>query len=232
MEKKFQAETGLLKSAILFILFLIYTDLVCIIDVQPIGPTSTTVGFANLNQLFVRHIGVHAIFYTITDFMAILSFLVVFTFALLGLIQLIKRKSFFKVDGEIVMMGVMYVLVGIFYLVFEKVVINYRPVLIDGVLEASYPSSHTVLAVTVVWSALIEANRLLKNKKSAGIAVKVIGGVVIAITVVGRVLSGVHWFTDILGGILLSVFVVYFYCTLVKCYNIFLDKRKAKSQEE
>lgn len=232
MEKKFQAETGLLKSAILFILFLIYTDLVCIIDVQPIGPTSTTVGFANLNQLFVRHIGVHAIFYTITDIMAILSFLVVFIFALLGLIQLIKRRSFFKVDGEIVMMGVMYVLMGVFYLVFEKVVINYRPVLIDGVLEPSYPSSHTMLAVTIVWAALIEANRLLKNKKGIKIAVMVIGGVIIAVTVVGRVLSGVHWFTDILGGVILSAFLVYFYCTLVKWYNIMIEKREAKSQEE
>ena len=228
MEKKFQAEMGMLKSAILFVIFLIYTDLVCVFDVKPIGPTGTKVGFAAVNQFFVKHIGVHAVFYTVTDLFALLTFLVILTFAVIGFIQLVKRKNFFRVDPGIIMMAVFYVLIAAFYFLFEKIVINYRPVLIDGVLEASYPSSHTMLVVAVIWAALIEAKSLLGNNKKALTAVTVIGAVIIAAAVIGRILAGVHWFSDIIGSLILSAFLVYFYCTLVKVYDIIICKKLKK----
>jgi len=124
-------------------------------------------------------------------------------YSLIGLVQLIKRKSFFKVDKEIIILGLFYVVVISIYILFEKVIVNYRPILMNGFLEASYPSSHTLMTICLCGSSIVVNKKLFNNKITK--LMNMLSLVIVMITVIGRLLSGVHWFTDILGGILISI---------------------------
>ena len=186
--------------------FLLWTVAVRRIDVQPIGPQGSVVGFATLNGLVHSFTGVHMLLYTITDWLSLVPVAFGLGFALTGLWQWIKRKSILKVDCVILLLGVFYVVVLAVYLLFEKVVINYRPVLIEGVLEASYPSSTTVLVLCIMPTAVM---RLRSRFPQKGIAMAITAFTVFM--VIGRLLSGVHWVTDIIGGILLSTGLVLLY---------------------
>jgi undecaprenyl-diphosphatase len=120
------------------------------------------------------------------------------------------------VDNHILALGVFYVVVALTYILFEVLVINHRPVLIEGVLEASYPSSHTMLSICILGSAIIEIKKLFKNKKKLVITLDAISIVVMVIIVLGRLLSGMHWFTDIIGGILISLALVFIFHGVLK----------------
>ena len=134
-------------------------------------------------------------------------------FALLGLIQWIKRKHLRQVDFSILVLGGFYLLVMAAYVLFEVFVINYRPVLIGGYLEASYPSSTTMLVLCVMPTAIMQLNARIKNqtlKRWVGFGITAF----ILFMVIGRLLSGVHWFTDIIGGALLSAGLVMLYYSI------------------
>ena len=136
---------------------------------------------------------------------------------ILGLVQWIKRKSICKVDYDILALGGFYIVTIAAYLFFENVVINYRPVLINGYLEASYPSSTTLLVMCVMPTAVMQFNSRIKNKVLRNIAsVTIIA--FIAFMVIGRLISGVHWFTDIVGGALLSAGLVMMYYSVCRRY--------------
>ena len=132
-------------STVFLLLFILWTLAVSVIDVKTIGPLESAVGFATINKLVHNLTGVNFILYNITDWLGLVPLAVCFGFGVLGFMQLIKRKIIFKVDYDILVLGVFYIIVIAVYLLFEVVVINYRPVLINGVLEASYPSSTTML---------------------------------------------------------------------------------------
>lgn len=190
--------------------FILWTAAVKIIDVRPIGPQGTSVGFALLNDFVHGLTGIHMALYIITDWLGLVPLCVVIGFAALGLTQWIKRKSIFKVDYSILVLGVFYIVVMAVYMLFEMVVINYRPVLINGYLEASYPSSTTMLVLCVMPTAIMQLNIRIKNnifRRCIAISISVF----IVFMVIVRLLSGVHWFTDIMGGILLSVGLVIMY---------------------
>ena len=146
--------------------------------------------------------------YNITDWAGLVSIFVAFGFAVFGLVQLIKRKSIRKVDGCILALGGFYILVFAVYVFYEFCVINRRPVLIDGVLEASYPSSTTMLAACVFPGAIIIFRRL-SLKRSLRTAINFACSAFTAFMVLGHFFSGVHWFTDILGGLLFSAAVLF-----------------------
>jgi undecaprenyl-diphosphatase len=121
----------------------------------------------------------------------------------MGLVQLIKRRSLLRVDSDILLLGVYYVMVIVCYLIFEMIPINYRPVLIEGRLEASYPSSTTLLVLSVIPTLMFQVNRRVSNtmiRKVAAVFVIAFS----AFMVIGRLISGVHWATDIIGSVLLS----------------------------
>ena len=186
--------------------FLLWTEAVKWIDVQAIGPEGSAVGFAVVNGFVHRAIGVHMGLYTLTDWLSLAPLGIVAGFGLQGLFQWIRRRSLRKVERDLLILGGFYVLVMAAFLLFETVVINYRPVLIEGVLEASYPSSTTMLCMCVMPTA---AMRLRKHKWLAA--------VLIAFTVfmvAARLISGVHWITDIIGGALLSTALVMLYDSL------------------
>ena len=196
--------------------FALWTLLLRLVDVKAIGPEGSSVGFSALNGYVHEKIGVNMYLYNITDWLGLVPIGVALGFAILGLIQLIKRKSLLRVDRSILALGVFYIIVIAVYLFFEIVVINYRPVLIEGYLEASYPSSTTMLVTCVMPSAAMQVKERIKNKAlRKGIIIAIIA--FIAFMVVGRLLSGVHWITDIIGGALFSLGVV-------MAYKSFLQK--------
>ena len=202
-------------TAIIFVICIIYIILLKTVDVAVIGPNDSSVGFSTLNhhfhQMFPKNVG----WYKATKYLGILPFLLVAYYGINGCLQLKRKKSLAKVDHRLLILGLFYVLVGIVYVIFEKVIINYRPVLMNGELEASFPSSHTMLAICVCASSMLISKHYIKDKKYNDIAT-IITGVLMIVLVVGRILSGVHWITDIIGGILISGFLLSLFYTMLR----------------
>ena len=214
MEKKNKKK--LVWGAGLVAAFALWTALISLVDVQPIGPEKSSVGFATLNGFVHELTGVNWVLYTVTDWLGLVPIAAAFGFAILGLVQLIKRKRLRKVDHSILALGVFYIVVMAAYVLFEMVVINYRPTLIEGYLEASYPSSTTMLVLCVMPTLAMQLNARMKNtvfKRCVAIAIIAFT----AFMVIGRLLSGVHWITDIIGGALLSAGLVTIYDAFGKC---------------
>lgn len=195
----------------LFALFILYTVSLTFVDRQPIGPEGSYVAYAGINETVHELTGVHMTLYTITDWAGVVAILVALGFAILGLVQWIQRKSLWKVDSSILVLGAFYILVFGTFAFFEFHVINRRPVLIEGVLESSYPSSTTMLAMCVLPTAMMQYRCLIQNPVLRN-AVVIFCGLFTVFMVVGRLISGVHWFTDILGGLIFSTAVVLLYC--------------------
>lgn len=191
-------------------LFAVWTWLVCIVDVAPIGPNGSSVGFSRINSWVHSLTGVHMWLYNVTDWLGLVPVAAGFGFAVFGLVQWIRRRSILKVDLNILALGVFYILTLAAYLLFEEFPINYRPVLIMGYLEASYPSSTTLLVLCVMSTALMQLKRRIKNKTVRRIITTAII-IFMVFMVVGRLISGVHWLTDIIGSILLSIGLVILY---------------------
>lgn len=200
----------LLFGGILIVAFAVWTALIQMVDVQPLGQNGTNIGFASFNCWFHGLTGVNMTIYTITDWMGLIPLVVCLIFAGIGVVQLIMRRSLFKVDPDIIILGVYYVVVILAYLIFEMISINYRPILINGVMEASYPSSTTLLVLCVM-PTLIEQIQRRRSSIAVKRIVTILAIAFSAFMVIGRLISGVHWVTDIMGGVLLSagLFTVY-----------------------
>lgn len=200
-------------SIVLIILSVLFTELVKNTDVKPIGPNESLVGFADINRLFHNLIGSNMIIYKVTEFLGYIPIVMALVYVFIGLKELIERKSLLKVDREIYILALFYVLVVGVYVFFEKFIVNYRPILIDGVLEASYPSSHTLMSICLCGSSIIINKKIFKNK--FGDVENILSVILILLIVIGRIISGVHWFTDILGGIIISsALLVVFYSVI------------------
>lgn len=202
-------------AGVLLAAFVLWTVAVCQIDVQPIGPNGSSVGFAGLNGWVHDLTGVHMGLYVLTDWLGLVPMGFVLGFAVLGLVQWMRRRKLFRVDHDILLLGGFYLLVLILYLVFETVAVNARPVLIDGRLEASYPSSTTMLVLCVMPTAMMQLRARIRNTKVRTIVLTILA-VFTACMVVGRLIAGVHWFTDIIGGVLLSAGLVALYDAIEK----------------
>ena len=195
--------------------FVLWTIAIQFIDVKAIGPKNSSVGFATLNQFVHNLTGVNMSLYTITDWLGLVPLGFAMGFALLGFIQWIKRKRILKVDYSILVLGSFYVLVIAMYIFFELYIVNYRPILINGILEASYPSTTTMLVMCIMPTTIMQFNnRIKKETLKKLISVSII--VFILFMVIGRILSGVHWITDIIGGAILSCGLVMLYCFISK----------------
>ena len=190
--------------------FALWTLLLGVVDVQPIGPNGTQVGFANINGYVHRMTGVNMTIYTVTDWLGLVPVAIGFGFAVLGLVQWICRKSIRKVDFDLWVLGGFYLLMLAVYLLFESVVINYRPVLIHGFLEVSYPSSTTLLVLCVMPTTMLQLHRRLQHRLLRRVLQTIIV-LFMLFMVIGRLLAGVHWLTDIIGGVLLAGGMVLLY---------------------
>lgn len=226
---KSHLQKNFIVTGVLAALFVLFTVLVMKVDVQAVGPENSEVGFASLNQYIHELTGESEFCYQVSKYAGLLPIFTALCFVALGAKQLVQGKSLFKVDIAIILMGFYYVLVGIFYVLFEKVVINYRPVIRDAEegLEASYPSSHTILAVCIMSAAMIYAAKRIRDDRMKN-AVIAVSALVMLVIVVTRLLSGVHWFTDIIGGLVLSSALVMLYYSMLK-YALSLKHRTKKS---
>lgn len=209
---------GLYVSVSMLMAFVLWTIVVRFIDVRAIGPEGSSVGFATVNAYLHNFTGVHMWLYNITDWLGLVPIFVAMGFGLLGLIQWIKRKKLSKVDYSIFVLGGFYIAVMAMYVLFEMVTINYRPVLINGFLETSYPSSTTLLVMCVMPTSIMQFNSRIKNKTIKKCVSFLITAFIIFM-VVGRLVSGVHWLTDIVGGTLLSAGLVMMYRYFVTLKN-------------
>ena len=194
--------------------FLLWTVAIQFVDVDAIGPQESSVGLATINQFVHNLTGVHMPLYTITDWLGLVPLMFVMGFGTLGLVQWIKRKNLLKVDYSILVLGEFYIVVMAAYILFEVFVINYRPVLISGYLEASYPSSTTMLVMCVMPTVIMQLNTRIKSdvlKRCVSSAITIF----VVFMVIGRLVSGVHWFSDIVGGALLSAGLVLMYRAII-----------------
>ena len=201
--------------------FALWTALIRCVDVQDVGQNGTQIGLAGFNVWFHQFTGVHMMIYTITDWLGLVPVFICLCFGVLGLVQLIKRRSLLRVDPDILLLGVYYVLVIACYLIFEMIPINYRPVLIEGRLEASYPSSTTLLVLSVMPTFWFQAYRRVSNVmiRNAAAVFEIAFSIFM---VIGRLISGVHWATDIMGSVLLSAGLYMLYRSAV----LYTDKAK------
>lgn len=195
--------------------FVLWTVLVRVVDLQQIGPEGSVVGFAAFNAFVHGLTGVHMGLYELTDLLSVIPLAIIGGFGLLGLVQWIKRKSFAKVDYSILVLGGFYIVVLVIFALFEVLAINYRPVLIEGKLEASYPSSTTMLVMCVLPTAVMQLRGRIQNPV-LNHSVSFVLGAFTGFMVVVRLISGVHWVTDIIGGALLSTGLVVLYAAFIK----------------
>ena len=223
MEKRNQVKNSLIVTAILFAVFVIYTICVKNVDVAAIGPEDSSVGFSSINGPIAGALGYNELFYDISKIIGLFSFITIGAIILTALYQVIKRKGILKADQDCYVMGVTYVATGILYVLFEKIIINYRPVILDEGLEASFPSSHTMLSVCVFITASIWVKDRIKNSQYVSIMLCVFA----AMMVVCRLISGVHWLTDIIGGVIAGAFLVSIYMTLMSV----LQTRSGKGKD-
>ena len=203
----------------LFAAFGLWTGAVCLMDKRAIGPLGSAVGLAAINQWVHNFTGVHMSLYRITDWLGLVPFVFASGFGVLGLVQWIKRKSIRRVDGSLLVLGGFYFVVILVYTFFEAVVVNYRPILIDGVLEASYPSSTTMLVLCVMPTAAMQCKTRIQSPILNRCILWLTAGFTIFM-VIGRLISGVHWFSDIVGGILLSAGLTLLYASLCPCKRV------------
>ena len=218
-------ERKLLLTGLAFLIaFGIWTLLIQVIDVKPAPNTGTNVGFSTFNFWFHQFTGVHMSIYVITDWLGLVPVFICMIFGGIGLSQLIKRKSLFKVDYDIIFLGFYYILVIFGYLIFEMIPINYRPILIEGFMEASYPSSTTLLVLGVMPTLIFQVKRRVQNTTLCKL-ICIMTYIFSAFMVIGRLVSGVHWFTDIVGSVMLSIGLFLMY----KGFVLLFDNNHGKS---
>ena len=214
MNKK--SKSALFTGVVFLVLFIAFTAAVKSYDVKPIGPLNSKVGFAGINGKVFDTIGQSDFWYDFSEKLGYMALLVCVCFAIAGVVQLIKGKGFKGVDRKIIALGVFYIVVISLYVAFDKIAINYRTVLeADGTLEASYPSSHSMLAVCVFVTMLMQDafNRKKTTGEKAGNVIA--GTLLVGLMLVSRLLAGVHWFTDIVGSVLISVALISFYKAVI-----------------
>ncbi|WP_297566985.1 phosphatase PAP2 family protein [uncultured Faecalibaculum sp.] len=211
--------TKFLAAAVVLLLFVLFTVCLTGVDLRPVGPENSYVGFASLNDWVFKHLGTSGLWDKITDIIALAAMALAAVFGATGIWQWVKGKSLKAVDPCLIVLGIFYIMMAAFYLAFEFIVINYRPVLVDGALEASYPSSHTFVTLFIFFSALPVTNRLVKNQ-SRRMWINVTLILLSIIMVVGRVLSGMHWTSDVVGAFLLALGMALLYDAFVLWWRV------------
>ena len=204
-------------SALFLILFITWTAAVCLIDRRPIGAGGTHIGFATINEYVHRLCGVHMSLYTLTDTLSVIPIGIMLLNAAAGLVQWIRRKDIRRIDGAILYAGVIYAILFAVFIVFEIFPVNFRPILINGSLEASYPSSTTMLTMTVMICGILQVRSGFRPTVIRRLC-EIVFVFFTVFMVAARIVSGVHWFTDIIGGVLVSL-------SLSASYAYMLQKR-------
>ena len=187
-------------------LFLLLILLLRTVDIQAVGPAGTSVGLASLNNGFHTGIGVHPFWSTVSNILGIIAIASAAGWALLGALPLIREKSLKKADPNLILLGILFLVTILIYLFFNLVTVNARPVLMknETVPEASFPSSHVMMILVAMLGSIKMLNHYVRNLEQRRLF-QLICWFVLIFSVFARMLSGVHWFTDIIGGILIAI---------------------------
>ena len=212
-------------TAIFFALSAAFTVLIMTVDVGTVAETGTKIGLYSINTAVHEFFGVHMLWYDVTNYLGIFSIAIGLCFAVAGLVQWIRRKKLYYVDREFFVLAGLYVLLGVIYFVFEKVSVNYRPVIMPGAEgpEASFPSSHTLLTCTILGTAMGMWFRYVKNPGPLWTLVAA-SALIISVAIVGRLVSGVHWATDIFASLLYTATLISAFFTV--CSLLYRRKRR------
>ena len=205
----------LLAGGVLLLLFCLLTVLLLTVDVRPVGPLGSEVGLAGLNAAAFSALGTSETFLEIGELLGLFALFVVGGAALFGIVSLVRVRSLRRIDRGLLLLGGFYAILLALYVLFEVAVLNYRPVMTGGVLEASYPSSHTMLAVFVFIGGWLFARRYLAGRRAADVALGTTAALLSLITALSRLLAGVHWLTDVIGALLLSGALLCFFAALL-----------------
>ena len=208
--KHSQSSPSIVPTAVMIVLFAALTAALKIVDLQPIAADGSLVGFGTVNLAFHNLTGVNWTLYSVTEYGGYLAIASMLVFFVIGLAQLVRTRSPKGVDKAIYLIAVAYVIMLVLYVGFDKIAINWRPVLVDGELEPSFPSSHTFLAIGTMGCAITWVRDRVRSS-GARSAATIICALIALIVVAGRLLSGVHWLTDIIGGVLLGLALVFAY---------------------
>jgi len=158
------------------------------------------------------------LWFEVSDWLGIIPIVIAFFYGITGLIQLIQYRNIKKVNPNIIALGVFYIIIIGLYIFFETITVNYRPILMNGILERSYPSTHIFVSTCILFSAvLINRNMMFDNLFRK--ILEIIFLTLLFIIVIGRLLSGVHWATDLFGGLLLSIGLLSLFYTLLQIQN-------------
>lgn len=214
---------SLISTISLFCVFVLFTLLVKFVDVAYVGFTGKEIGLSSLNKLFYESVSVSELFDKLSDAIMIVSVIIAMFIAILGIVQLVKNKNLKAVDKEIYSFAIVLVMLVIVYVLFEIVDLNFRPILIEGKVEASYPSSHTMLALTVFMCASYYGFSKLTTKRNRAICLSV-AVILIVVTILFRVLSGMHWITDIIASIILSLMLTSIYILTINIFQKMVNK--------
>lgn len=205
----------LVLSVVSLVAFVVWTLVVAFVDVDQVG-------LSHLNQWFWQRCGKHEVWEQITKWLGYLCILAVVGLVAWQIVQWVRRKSLWRVDKNLLFFDVIGIIFFALYIFFEIVIVNYRPLLDNGVAKASYPSTHTLLFATVLPLLIWQVWHYLKNRPWR-IVLTVLLTIVLAVGIVGRLFSGVHWFTDIVAGVIASCFLDGLYVALVTKNSTNLD---------
>ena len=207
---KKQGYIYLIVACVLLAAFIALTICLLLVDVRAAGESGAEVGFATINQKVWQAIGQSAAALTVSEVCGLCMIAAVGAFGITGLVQVIRRKGFLRADKELYVMAGGLMLLAAAYVFFEIFVVNYRPVLDGGELAASYPSSHAMLATAVAGMGMAYLHSRQRKGVLINVLIGLLNGVSVA-TVACRLLGGVHWLSDIVGGVLLGMVIVYAY---------------------
>ena len=213
-------------AGLFYVLFLALIVLLCLVDRMPRGD-GTEIGLATLNcGCFAAvallngsidgNLELSMKLYKLTEYLGYFAILVLCVFALIGFLQLLRRRSLKKVDREILAMGGLFIVTLAVYVFFEKVVINCRPIIMPGEsgFEPSFPSSHTVMSIVILGSAALVLKKYVPSPALCTL-LRIACVLLILVMVCCRFLSGCHWFTDILGGVLVSLALLFLFSAVI-----------------
>lgn len=149
----------------------------------------------------------------ITDIILISSILSLSVFAILGLCQLFSRKSIKKVDRSLLAMFIPLILMAVAYFVFNHFLIwNVRP---NGSGEASFPSSHVMVVSTIFFCIALILPQYIHSKLACA-SLNLLMLLLIVFTAIGRVVSNMHWMSDVFGALAFSAIFAFVYFLIIR----------------
>lgn len=184
--------------SILWLILLIFTILVSFVDVKIFNVTNTKIGLYSLNKIFLVNSINSNYINIISNGIFLICLLVIILMLLLITFEYFKTK---KINKNNLNFFIHFLIMVLIWIIFDKIlIINYRPILINGNIEGSYPSTHVMVSTFVLLFLSDQLKKIFKNDK----IFYIISIGLIIIQSISRILLTMHWFTDIIGGLLIG----------------------------